>query len=168
MHEFELASSAAHPLAPPVSMLYIVIVFSLHMCAHMVNIEFGGSGGQQINVANMNLCCELVSFNRLKHSSSPWLPSSSVFVAVVVFVILVGVSPTTATQCCRGREEVVFSISGRRLWDAPSLRRACYKNNDSGLLAVPGALDGAPASTGRVERMLDVRFRVGGSGRLRP
>ena len=133
-----------------------------------VVVEFGGSGGQQINVANMNLCCELVSFNRLKLSSSPWLSSSSVFVAVVVFVILVGVSPTTATQCCRGRAEAGFSISGRRLWDAPSLIRASYQNNDFGLLAVPEALDGDPASACRVERRLDFRFRAGGSGMLRP
>ncbi len=50
-HEFELASSATHPLAPPASMLYIAIVFSLHMGAHPFNIEFGGGGGT-------NICCQ--------------------------------------------------------------------------------------------------------------
>ena len=40
-----------------------------------------------------------------------------------------------------GRTEAEFSISGRRLWDAPSLIRVYYKNNNFGPLAVPGPLD---------------------------
>ena len=47
-------------------MLYILIVSSPPTGAHLFNIEFGGDGGEQTHAANMNLGCELVSFNRLE------------------------------------------------------------------------------------------------------
>ena len=58
-----LAFSATRPLAPPASMLYIAIVFCVCTGAHIFSIEVGGQGGNKY-VANMNLRCELVSFNR--------------------------------------------------------------------------------------------------------
>ena len=109
-------------------MLYTAIVFSVCTGARMLNIEVGGQGGEQIYAANMNLRCELVSFNRLEfmvgHCSTgrrqPWTDgltdgwadmrvdrrvsccaSPWCDVAVVVFVLVVGVTPATAAQCWR-------------------------------------------------------------------
>ena len=51
--------------------------------------------------------------------------------------------------------EAGFPISGRRLWDAPSLINVYYRNNDLGSPAVPGPPGGLPAPAGRVGRRLE-------------
>ena len=43
---FHLRFTPLHPLAPPASMLYVVIVFSPPTGAHLFNIEFRGEGGE--------------------------------------------------------------------------------------------------------------------------
>ena len=113
-------------------MLYTAIDFSVCTGARMLNIEVGGQRGEQIYAANMNLRCELVSFNCLEfmvgHCSTgrrqPWTDgltdgqtdgladmrvdgrvsgcaSPRCDVAVVVFVLVVGVTPATTVQCWR-------------------------------------------------------------------
>ena len=71
--------------------------------------------------------------------------------------------------CGRRKVEPPHPISGRMLWDAPSLIKAYCNNNIFGHPGIDGPPDGFPASGGRVGR--GAGFSILGqrlSGMLRP